>query len=71
MPDSEIQQHDDVQLAKTPFTSVEAPPGRPYKEREREPQGEREGSLLWRALTFFLVGIVCSLLLLGLSLYRG
>ena len=54
-------------------SSVEAPrKGRPHKEggEGRGAGGERQGSNLG-ALTFSWRGIVCSLLLGGLSLYRG
>ena len=42
MPDSKIQEHDGVQLAKLllPWSRHQA--GRPHKEKEREAQEERE-----------------------------
>ena len=67
--DLKFLQHRGVLEEKSPSSSVEAPAGAPAQGGGREAQGERQSSNL-RALTFFLVGIVCPLLLGG-SLYIG
>ena len=71
MPDSEIQQHDGVQLMKIPFSSVEAPNEGARTRGRGERRSRERAELQLVVLSFFLEVDYVSSLPWGGSLYIG